>query len=404
MSRSTGLWALLSISFAGVASAQNYTKVSEIKVNHPAFLDIEWDDNQSNYTLWVNSFSPFGQDKVYSIDRLSNLSSSPESLRVKSTFEKINWPNQTQKVPYEVFEKDNLYTIAGGFLVPGKGNGAIELRSTKNRSNISLTTLKPGFFYHKVIWADINNDGRLDVLTARANKPIFGSTKGELLWLEHPENPFEDHWNEHLIATGPDVNFIYEDIDQDGSYEIIATEFFSEKVSLWWSEGNHWKSKVIDQSIGAPFDLELSDLNHDGSKDLLVTNHVASGSVFAYQIPKDFKHETWTRRTLLTNIKTTAFGFNQASPGKAFSFYPQLDQKDQKPSIIVAGDGSQSAYLLTPRSEDPKDWSYQETVILKVKSGVIGQIAVEDVDSDGITEIFVPAYDENRIHIFSMIK
>lgn len=51
---------------------------------------------------------------------------------------------------------------------------------------VKLTTDKDGYFYHMVIWRDMNSDGRMDILTARVNKPVFGSSVGELLWLEQP--------------------------------------------------------------------------------------------------------------------------------------------------------------------------------------------------------------------------
>ena len=53
-----------------------------------------------------------------------------------------------------------------------------------------------------------------------------GLQKGELIWLEQPANgELLKQWKEHLITEGPDVNFILEDLTNDGQPEIIATEF-----------------------------------------------------------------------------------------------------------------------------------------------------------------------------------
>ena len=51
---------------------------------------------------------------------------------------------------------------------------------------------------------DMNGDGLLDVLTARATKPIVGTQSGEMLWLEQPaSNPLSgDAWTEHVISSG----------------------------------------------------------------------------------------------------------------------------------------------------------------------------------------------------------
>lgn len=48
--------------------------------------------------------------------------------------------------------------------------------------------------------------------------------------------------------------------------------------------------RVIDDTIGQPFDLQLEDIDNDGKIDLLVTAYddallVRSGSVYVYEIP-----------------------------------------------------------------------------------------------------------------------
>lgn len=381
----------------------NVVKKGVISINNPAFLDLDRSDDQAPYRLIVNSFQPFGSDEVQSIENISNSLSSTSNLEKVKWTSSVPWPNETFRVPSEVFNHRDYFTIAGGFLMMGKSDGFIALYDRSTGEIVrKLTKKKSGYWYHQVTWADINGDGRLDILTARANKPLLGGGKGEILWLEQPASPLTDDWAEHFIGKGPDVNFIYEDIDRDGSKEIIATEFFGEKLSLWWLEGNKWKSQTLDSKLGAGFDLQLVDLNNDGHLDLLATNHVKRGSVFAYEIPENIKSQRWNRITLLDNIQTKVRGMGQASPGRAIAFHPNADKKDQKPLIIVAGDGSQKAHLLTPNSEDSSDWGYKEDIILKVDKGVIGQIAVGDVDFDGNMELFIPAYDEDKIHIYSV--
>jgi hypothetical protein len=206
-----------------------------------------------------------------------------------------------------------------------------------------------------------------------------------------------------VIAQGPDVNFIYEDLDGDGKPEILATEFFGGKLTLLRGYRDIWTPSVVDSKMGKGFALSLVDLNGDGRKEVLVTNHETLGSVFAYEIPNDLTRAVpWTRRTLLGGISTTSSGFGQASPGKATVFFPNSRETSGKPYIIVAGDGSQKAHLLIPVSADRNNWTYREQIVLTVKSGVIGQIAVADVDGDGKTDIFIPAYDENMVHVYSV--
>ena len=127
----------------------------------------------------------------------------------------------------------------------------------------------------------------------------------------------------------------------DGRDEIVATQFFTEKLSLLWNVGDFgngadWRTRVIDDTLvrqsrererepfrraldadavqtltlcvptqpnrtdlgcvrggqGAAFDVRLQDLNMDGRVDLLVTNHQATideSAVFAYELPANIR-------------------------------------------------------------------------------------------------------------------
>jgi len=59
-------------------------------------------------------------------------------------------------------------------------------------SNHKMTTDRDGFFYHKAILIDINQDGHMDILTARVKKPAIGKSVSNLVWLENPggEEPY----------------------------------------------------------------------------------------------------------------------------------------------------------------------------------------------------------------------
>ena len=114
---------------------------------------------------------------------------------------------------------------------------------------------------------------------------------------------------------------------------------------------------------------------------MLVTNHQGnrekpSGAVFVYEIPSDLS-SSWTRHTLASSFDVLQKGFKQAAPGGAVAFQPSSKQKS-KPLIALAGDGSQKAYLLKPKSEDPKNWDYELTLLHDCKC-TVGGLAVGDL-------------------------
>lgn len=95
-----------------------------------------------------------------------------------------------------------------GFLVPGHSNGGVYIVKmddddiTQTISTTKISTEPEGYFYHMGQWLDLNQDGRLDFLTARSNAQAGG---GELVWFEHPKEGLEGTWNEHIVTRGPDV-------------------------------------------------------------------------------------------------------------------------------------------------------------------------------------------------------
>ena len=155
-------------------------------------------------------------------------------------------------------------------------------------------------------------------------------------------------------------------------------------------------SRHLDESIGPAYTVEVVDLNDDGSLDLLVTNHVGEkgGSVFGYEIPSDLRSGDFKRHTLATDFPVTESGSNQFAPGFAYSFKPHTAYVG-KPYILVAGDGSQRAYLLAPTEDD---FVYNKTVVVSV-DGVVGSIGFGDIiGKDGWAEFFVPNYDGNTLY------
>ena len=377
--------------------------LGSIPVNKPAFLSLSQLEENSDTALVISSFNPFGSDSVSQIPDIGSALTSLSTTKSELLSSDIIWPNGITQVPKSIFGFPGML-VSGGFLVPGKSTGAVTLLNPENGATHVLSHPKNGFFYHRSFLLDMNNDGKLDVLTARANKPIIGASKGELLWLEQPnEKPLENSWKEHVLNKSSDVHFDLVDLNNDGQVEIVSAEFFAKKLSISWKNGDKFESRVIDSKLGSAFDIQIVDVNNDGKHELLVTNHenkALASAVFAFEIPVDFKTGEFTRHTLLTGIETRQKGLNQGSPGSAFAFHPSKALAAKKPYILVSGDGSQRAHLITPRNESPTDWTYDEHVVVDEKA-TVGQSVVGDVNNDGFMEIFVPAYDKNRISVFT---
>ncbi|KAL3801406.1 hypothetical protein HJC23_007016 [Cyclotella cryptica] len=214
--------------------------------------------------------------------------------------------------PKEDFEDALLVT--DGFLVPGKDKGGLYV--VRNPGNAvsewrvcltGVTNLQDVFingegdwFYHRAIWIDLTGDGRQSILAARAKLPsiLNGNDrsqedrrslgKGQLVWLERPMphscdaatgtpldvdgtvfDPFSARntpWKLRILDEGPDVMFSVADLDpNDDTVEVIASQFFSKKLSLHSIRIGHNPKvtfrRVIDDRCGAAFSSVLADLD-----------------------------------------------------------------------------------------------------------------------------------------------
>jgi len=331
--------------------------------------------------------------------------------------EKINWPNSITALHEDVFGFSAV-VVGNGFLVPSHTTGAIyvmeaspepktQLKPVQITKNMAEKKPDSGWFYHQAHFVDMDGDGKKDVLTARCQYGVWpwAKKRGELVWLKQPEtgalsgNP----WEEHQLAAGPDFLFCVHPTSE--RLALVAPEFINEKIVYWWQkEDGTMASRVLDEQSGPGFSCSWEDLNGDGKLELLATNHAAAnGSVYVYSFAgDDLTTAEVTRHVLATGFTPFKVATGQASPGDAIAFRPEVHSTG-KPHIFLSGDNSNSIFLLTPKSEDVNDWSYETEKIADLGADV-GRPSIGDVDGDGFADVFVPAFDIKQILHYQFSK
>ncbi|KAK3787449.1 hypothetical protein RRG08_025715 [Elysia crispata] len=366
------------------------------------------------YDMLVSSFGFLESDVAVVLDvgaQLKNVS----AIKPISINKKMKWPNFVSGIPEQVLEsKVPFIVIPDGFLVPGKEHGSLTLQPLYGGASSVISGTTGSWFYHYVQWVDMDKDGTLDALTCKAQKPLIGAYKTQMVWYKNPKDHSLSHpWPENVIASGPDVLFAFTKVNVSGSLRevIVTAEYFHPRIRIFWTKSTEqdWSKTALIQSRdidnlspgqGAPFDVIISDVNRDGNLDALITlNDPKNGTVLVYEFPEDFRSGTFKRHVIASGYAEETGSPNAGAPG----YIELLPEKDEskKPSILVAGDDSGIVSILDPvKPTNPRDWNYKRTDILHTEKSTVGSARVADVDGDGRPEIFVSSYNEGQFYVY----
>lgn len=289
-----------------------------------SFDDQKQEDLSERDRLWITGFSlTKNRGELHTLDVETGTMSYVNEMTARA----IKWPNEVTSIPRQQYDNMNQQTnieeqledallVTDGFLVPGKDKGGLYVVRNPTNSvterRVCLTGVmnlqgdiingESDWFYHRAVWMDMTGDGRQSILAARAKLPLLkgkgnsqddnnnGGTlgKGQLVWLERPMphtvdertgtpldvdgtvfdpfSPANTPWKLRVLDEGPDVMFSVADLDpQDDTIEVIASQFFSKKLSLHsiqlGLEPKVTFRRVIDDRCGAAFSSVLADLD-----------------------------------------------------------------------------------------------------------------------------------------------
>ncbi|KAF7539588.1 hypothetical protein G7054_g2019 [Neopestalotiopsis clavispora] len=378
-----------------------------LSLSHAGFAEVISQGGEN--ALFVSSFALLG-DSVHRINDIATVGSvGLGQLTPTKIGGSITWPNDITVAPAEVFGTEGVL-VGGGFLVPTKTDGGIYF-SANGASGRSASWAQlieqSGWWYHRVLFADMDGDGVLDMVSCRADQPLIGATKTMLVILKPKDaSAPTGEWVETEIGAGCDALFTVADLDGDGFPEVIAPSYFTEKLNIFHSKTGFAdpadvQTITIDATVGAAFDAQYVDVNGDGVKDLLVSNHQGDGTggVYAYEVPADVTQvKGYTRHTLASGFPVTQRGLQQAAPGSPRAFFPTPESEEAGvPYIVLAGDAAQRAYVLIPGETE---WSYK-TTYLHDCGCTVGQVSAADVDGDGYSEIIIPCYDDGVLAAYT---
>ena len=224
---------------------------------------------------------------------------------------------------------------------------------------------------HDLVAADVDGDGRLDVVTM--------SDRNNTRWYSVPDDP-KQPWRRHDIGGGVHAGVAVGDIDNDGDNDVARSNLWFENVD---GKGTQWAEHAIPfGNPNQPYPLAtrcvIVDIDRDGKRDLVMTENEIRAGRIAWLRNADGKGRRW-----------------EVNPVKASDF----DARGAYHSIAVAdfdGDGDVDVFTVEmehiagarqPRwfiweNTDGRGAAFVERVILD--NGLGGHEAVAaDVDGDG---------------------
>jgi hypothetical protein len=124
-------------------------------------------------------------------------------------------------------------------------------------------------------FADINNDGRPDIIYSPAE---LAGQYYRISWFEQPEDPTTT-WKEHIIADSVEcvVHSIgAADINMNGRMDIVTAHMkqgkYPQEVAVYYNLGNNkWEKEVLSNE--GSHSMILYDFDGDGSIDVVGGNH-----------------------------------------------------------------------------------------------------------------------------------
>lgn len=281
----------------------------------------------------------------------------------------------------------SVSNYSNSFVTVYKNNHTSGVMSAASFSRVDIPTVN-NFF--GIDWADMDGDGRLDLIGARYSDHNIYIYKNNNFPGTITSSGFASGVT-FFIGTGAQpYNVVASDLNNDGKPDLVVPHYGNANVSVFENIATH--GVINGSSLATPFSMSLpsvsvgvtvGDLDSDGKNDLIVSNYSNSSiSVFKN------KH-------ISGNLAASHFNERHNFTAGVNPYLPSLGDLDGdgRLDIIVPNYSSNTVSLFWNKTESSTitGTSFAPKVDLNVANGPT-QIATTDVDGDGKSDMAIARY------------
>jgi hypothetical protein len=229
-----------------------------------------------------------------------------------------------------------------------------------------------------MVVADINGDGRPDVITANFNANTLSVYTNSANGIG---------FNASISAPGNPISVVVADVNGDGKPDLISANYTAgaaSSVTLWTNNGSGGFVFSANFAGGLnPRRVTVADLNGDGKPDLIVAN------ALIHQL------------TLLTNNGSGVFGAYTSAGvdlGGAGDVVMADLNGDGRPDLISANSTNNTLTVVTNSSSSPA-FAYNNTLTLSATVCQPFSVVAADLNGDGKLDLVTANYGNNTLSV-----
>jgi hypothetical protein len=162
------------------------------------------------------------------------------------------------------------------------------------------------FTAHDVQLADLDRDGRLDVIAR--DQSGFGHNAGNHIHIY--QNDRSEAWSRRTIECPHGEGLAVADVNADGNVDLVIAGQWYENPGMRgdrpWNEhtfSTRWTHSDVKVAV--------ADLNADGRPDIVLTPAEPAGGasrVCWYEAPEDPEHSEWIEHVIISNVESVLHG------------------------------------------------------------------------------------------------